>query len=51
MVAAAFGAASEEGQTYHDTGFIRDHLEHVGYGDIAQTFGYCQRCGSVLGQR
>lgn len=39
------------GQTYHYTGFIRDHLEHVGYRDIAQPLGYCQRCGSILGQR
>lgn len=35
-------------RTYHHTGFICDHLEHVCYRDVAQTFGYCQRCGSVL---
>jgi hypothetical protein len=43
------GCAWEE-QTYHYAGFICDNLEHICDGNVAQTLGYCQRCGSILGQ-
>lgn len=57
---AVVGGWSGDGQcqeehTYRYTGFVCDHFElvcdhfeHVCYGNVAQTLGYCQRCGSIL---
>lgn len=44
------GVGAGERQTYHETGFIRDDLEHVGDRNVAQALGYGQRCGSILGK-
>lgn len=44
------GGGTRKKQTYHNTGFICDNLEHVCYRNVAQALGYCQRCGSILGK-
>lgn len=39
------------GPTYHHAAFVRDHLEHIYHGNVAQALGDGQRSGSVLRER